>query len=81
MMSAPDHPLLTPEAALSLWLEDLQANDRPSGTIRRYKSAVESFLLWYHDTEQRPLYLAVLTPMTLVGYRTERAACLVRLAH
>lgn len=54
---------------LSLWIDELHAADRASGTIRRYKSAIESFLRWYHETEQRPLQLAVLTPMTLMGYR------------
>jgi site-specific recombinase XerD len=59
----------TPEAVFSLWVDELHAVDRASGTVRRYKSAIESFLRWYHETEQRPLQLAVLTPMTLVGYR------------
>ncbi len=35
--------------------KELQANDRASGTIRRYKSAVEGFLAWYSREEQRPL--------------------------
>jgi cytochrome c biogenesis protein ResB len=59
----------TPEAVFSLWIDELHAADRASGTIRRYKSAIESFLRWYREAEQRPLQLAVLTPMTLVGYR------------
>lgn len=69
-LSSPPLPTLpTPEAVFSLWVEDLQDNDRSRGTTRCYKSAVESFLVWYHETEQRSLQLAVLTPMTLMGYR------------
>lgn len=59
----------TPEAVFTLWLDELQANDRASGTIRCYKSAVEGFLVWYSREEQRPLALTALTPMTLIGYR------------
>jgi site-specific recombinase XerD len=59
----------TPETLLGEWLQDLQANDRAHGTIRRYKSAIESFLAWYSRQEHRPLTLDLLTPITLVGYR------------
>lgn len=62
-------PSPSPEAVFSLWLEELQADDHARGTIRRYKSAVEGFLAWYQHEEQRPFTLAVLTLMTLVGYR------------
>ena len=62
-------PAPSPEAVFTLWLEELQANDRANGTIRRYRSAVEGFLGWYRAVEQRPLQLSALTPMTLVGYR------------
>src|SRR6476646_5176376 len=58
-----------PERALHRWLEELQANDRAKGTIRRYKSAVEGFLIWYSREERRPLTLGTLTPLALVGYR------------
>jgi site-specific recombinase XerD len=58
-----------PELALQCWLEDLQANDRATGTIRRYKSAVQGFLAWYRREEHRPLTLLALTPIALVGYR------------
>jgi site-specific recombinase XerD len=61
----------SPEEVLPLWLDELQASDRAKGTIRRYKSAVESFLAWYAREEQRPLAFATLTPITLVGYRNE----------
>ncbi len=63
-ISSPD-----PELALQRWLEDLQANDRAKGTIRRYKSAVEGFLVWYSQEEHRSLTFAALTPIALVGYR------------
>ncbi len=59
----------TPEELLNKWLQDLQANDRARGTIRRYKSAVESFLSWYEQQEDRPFTLERLSPITLVGYR------------
>jgi site-specific recombinase XerD len=58
-----------PELALQCWLEDLQANDRAKGTIRRYKSAVQGFLVWYSQEEHRSLTFAALTPIALVGYR------------
>jgi site-specific recombinase XerD len=59
----------SPEKLLSDWLEDLQSNDHAPGTIRRYKSAIESFLAWYDHEEHRLLTPALLTPITLVGYR------------
>ena len=59
----------TPEELLNKWLQDLQANDHARGTIRRYKSAVESFFSWYEQQEYRPLTLERLSPITLVGYR------------
>src|SRR5260370_278861 len=68
-MLRPSIPSPSPEAVFTLWLEELQANDRARGTIRRYKSVVEGFLMWYRQEEQRPLTLPALTPMTLVGYR------------
>src|SRR6266566_690564 len=59
----------TPHQLISEWLQDLQSNDHAMGTIRRYKSAIESFLTWYEQQEHRPLTLNLLTPITLVGYR------------
>jgi site-specific recombinase XerD len=59
----------SPEKLLIDWLEDLQSNDHALGTIRRYKSAVESFLAWYSREEHHPLTVKLLTPITLVGYR------------
>ncbi|GCE31918.1 hypothetical protein KDA_74020 [Dictyobacter alpinus] len=47
-------PAPSPEAVFTLWLEELQAGDRASGTIRCYRSAVEGFLVWYREVEQRP---------------------------
>jgi site-specific recombinase XerD len=60
---------LTIDALLELWLADLQANDLASGTVRRYKSAIESFFAWYAQEEQRHLTLEQLSPITLIGYR------------
>jgi hypothetical protein len=37
----------SPNDLLSVWLQELQAKDRAKGTIRRYKSAIESFFAWY----------------------------------
>src|SRR5690348_877554 len=62
-------PSPSPEEVLPCWLEELHANDRARGTIRRYKSAVEGFLAWYERCEQRPLTFSTLTPIALVGYR------------
>jgi hypothetical protein len=61
----------TPSEVLPRWLNELQEADRATGTIRRYKSAVEGFLTWYERCEQRPLTFATLTPIALVGYRNE----------
>src|SRR5260221_5611425 len=60
---------LTIDALLELWLADLRANDLSPGTVRRYKSAIESFLAWYDKEEQRCLTLEQLSPITLIGYR------------
>ena len=60
---------LTIDALLALWLADLRANDLVAGTVRRYKSAIESFLAWYEQEEQRCLTLEQLSPITLIGYR------------
>ena len=64
-MSAPP-----PEALLEEWLRDLASDDRAPGTIRRYKSAIASFLAWYAEVERRPLALDQLSAIVLVGYRT-----------
>ena len=64
-MSAPP-----PESLLEQWLHDLASNDRAPGTIRRYKSAIASFLAWYAEVERRPLALEHLSSIVLVGYRT-----------
>jgi site-specific recombinase XerD len=53
---------------LDPWLQDLHA-DRAPATVRRYAGAVRRFLAWYQAQEHRPLLLAHLTPITLVGYR------------
>lgn len=58
-----------PQDALDQWLKELQSSDHARGTIRRYKSAIESFLQWYALEEHRPLLLEALTPMALIGYR------------
>jgi site-specific recombinase XerD len=60
---------LTIDALLDLWLADLRANDLAPGTVRRYKSAIKSFLAWYDKEEQRCLTLEQLSPITLIGYR------------
>jgi site-specific recombinase XerD len=59
----------TSDHLLAEWLKELQADDHASGTIRRYKSAIESFICWYEHEEHRPLNLEQLSPITLVGYR------------
>ncbi len=59
----------TPDQLLGEWLQELQSNDHASGTIRRYKSAIASFLAWYEHEEHRSLNLEQLSPITLMGYR------------
>ena len=59
----------SPRALLDHWLEELRANDHAPGTIRRYKSVIESFFVWYTQEEHRPFELASLTPIALIGYR------------
>jgi site-specific recombinase XerD len=63
-MSAPP-----PEVLLEQWLLDLASDDRAPGTVRRYKSAITSFLAWYAEVEQRSLVLEHLSAIVLVGYR------------
>ncbi len=57
------------DAVLELWLAELRANDLAPGTVRRYRSAIQSFLAWYDKEEQRPLTLEQLSPIILIGYR------------
>jgi hypothetical protein len=57
----------TVKELLCQWLGELQDQDRAAGTIRRYKRAIESFLAWDEREKHRPLTLALLTPITLVG--------------
>jgi len=58
-----------PEELLNKWLQSLETDDHARGTIRRYKSAVLSFLSWYKQKEHQPLLVERLSPITLVGYR------------
>lgn len=60
---------LAPDALLELWLVELRGNDLASGTVRRYRSAITSFLAWYSKEEQRSLTLEQLSPIILIGYR------------
>lgn len=59
----------SPEALLEQRLSDLASDDRAPGTIRRYKSAITSFLAWYAEVEQRSLALDHLSAIVLVGHR------------
>src|SRR6185312_15150388 len=63
-MSAPP-----PEVFLEQWPHDLASDDRAPGTIRRYKSAITSFLAWYAEVEQRSLSVEHLSAIVLIGYR------------
>lgn len=67
------------EEVVPRWLEELQASDGASGTIRRFTRAGEGFLAYYADEEQRSLTFSRLSPIALVGYhnsvqRTQRRA-------
>ena len=66
---------LTIDALLELWLADLRANALALGTVRRYKSAIESFLAWYEQEEQRRLTLEHLSPITRVSAKC-RGGCM-----
>lgn len=59
---------MTVPPLLDGWLTDLRA-DRAERTVRRYGGAARHFLAWYEHHERRPLVLADLTPIALVGYR------------
>lgn len=58
-----------PEQLLDEWLQGLERDDHAKGTIRRYKSAVLSFLSWYEQKEQQPFMLERFSPIALMGYR------------
>jgi site-specific recombinase XerD len=60
---------LTPTELLDDWLRVLHAADRSGRTIDRYATAIRDFLAWYEAQERRPLSVADLTPITLIGYR------------
>ncbi len=61
--------LPSPQELLEQWLQDLLQEDHAPGTIRRYKSAILGFLIWYAEVEHRALALEHLSPISLVGYR------------
>lgn len=60
---------ISPVETLSVWAHDLQAADYAAATVKRYIGAVDSFLTWYREQEQRPPEFADLTPIALMGYR------------
>jgi site-specific recombinase XerD len=61
---------LNPNDLVHPWLADL-AIDRSEHTVRLYRIAIEQFLGWYTQAEQRPLTVEDLTPIALVGYRND----------
>jgi len=61
----------SPEAWLTLWLEDLRA-DRSPATLRRYRSVLRRFFAWYEQEEHRALNIHDLTPIALLGYKNCR---------
>ena len=64
-----DVEALLPTSLLARWLHDAAA-DQSATTLRRYQSALLHFCSWYEQAEARPLTLADLHPITLVGYRS-----------
>ncbi|MBA3946675.1 MAG: tyrosine-type recombinase/integrase [Herpetosiphonaceae bacterium] len=60
----------SPEVLLEEWCRALQAQDRSTGTVKKYTQAISHFLAWYEQEEGVPLHLGSLTPMSLIGYRT-----------
>lgn len=61
----------TPEVLVSQWKHYLQEQDHSPGTVKKYTQALAHFLTWYEQEEQKPLRLAHLTPIALIGYRNE----------
>jgi site-specific recombinase XerD len=61
---------MTSDDLLVEWLNSLKEADRSPKTIARYRGALGRFLAWYEDEERRPMELADLTPIALVGYRS-----------
>jgi site-specific recombinase XerD len=59
----------TPIETLDVWSQHLQTNDYAAATVKRYVSAVRSFLAWHGEQEQRTTQIADLTPIALIGYR------------
>ncbi|MGH2493730.1 MAG: tyrosine-type recombinase/integrase [Ktedonobacteraceae bacterium] len=66
-----DHHDQTPDELLDCWRRFLQEHDHATGTIKKYTQAVAHFLAWYNREERKPLQLATLTPIALIGYRNE----------
>jgi site-specific recombinase XerD len=59
----------TPIETLNVWSQHLQTNDYAAATVKRYVSAIRSFLVWNGEQEQRTTQIADLTPFALIGYR------------
>jgi len=60
---------MTPWQTVSLWAQHLSEADYATTTVKRYGGAVRQFLTWYEKQERRPVELADLTPIALMGYR------------
>jgi site-specific recombinase XerD len=58
-----------PAQLLTDWLE-APLGELAVRTCLRYRSAVQGFLGWFAEGQRRPLTLADLHPITLVGYRS-----------
>jgi site-specific recombinase XerD len=60
---------VTPLETLPTWTLQLRKDDYAEATVRRYVSAVRSFLAWHEKQEQRTTQIVDLTPIALMGYR------------
>ncbi|MCB0627897.1 MAG: tyrosine-type recombinase/integrase [Saprospiraceae bacterium] len=60
---------MTPWQTVFLWAQHLSEADYATATVKRYGGAVRQFLTWYEKQERRPVELADLTPIALMGYR------------
>jgi site-specific recombinase XerD len=52
-----------------LWAQHLGEADYAAATVKRYCGVVHQFLAWYEKQERRPIELADLTPIAMMGYR------------
>jgi hypothetical protein len=58
---------MTAWQTVSRWAQHLGEADYAAATVKRYGGAVRQFLAWYEKQERRPIELADLTPIAMMG--------------